>query len=887
MSANFLKIGVYRYKSLFVHFFRGLCICVLFPGLVWAGPATYRYDDMDRLTQSVSAGGALTTYQYDSEGNRTHLSITAGTLSVPQALFSADITEGTAPLTVHFTDQSAGIVESWSWDFGDGETGSEQNPVHKYTSPGTYTVSLTASNRDASDTATLTDYITVVSPQGPMPGISISHGFPPGGDGVIDYSQDREVNYRITLTNTGEVSATVDVMVDLASAGFVMITPPDNCIYDADQQAFESIAVEPGTPVNLDYTARYDGGKTADGDTIETIAVITRIRDWYDAASGMDRGGHGDLSAAATATVAARSMILGTVRDMSSERAVYNALISATGGKNTATDTKGNYRLSLNPGVYTVTVSKSGYQTATLSTIIVYSEKATVLNVYMTTPGALNIITDHINDGLVGRAQNPKIRVSGGVYPYTYSMVSGALPPGIHLDTANGNLAGTPAAAGQYTFTIGVRDKNNAYAERQFTQVIGEPLHFVTPYDLPRAATEAAYSVRLSADGGTAPYMFALVGNTLPDGFRLDQDGLISGLPSGSGQHYFSVRVDDAAGGTATRDFTLGIDAPLVIGTVRLFSGITGRAFNQALEVSGGYGPYSWSVVSGGLPGGILLSDGRLTGTPAAAGKGNVTLSVADGAGRSAAKAFSWEVGNPLHLASLTLPSAMKDHQYSAPVITDGGVGDLHYTCLSPLPPGLSISPGTGEITGTASIVGLSNVIVRVEDQAVPEPQADERTLTLRVVEPLEIVTDKFPEAIQGSEYTAQLSGHGGAEPYEWSVAFGHMPQGTDLDPVTGRIDGIPVECGLFDFTIRLSDASDPAISVDRAYELKVKCLGDINEDGKLDLNDAVLGMAVMTGMSSGADYLHADVNGDGRIGLEEEIYILEVIAGLRQPVQK
>ncbi len=59
------------------------------------------------------------------------------------ANFSADVTKGQAPLEVQFTDISPLTVNSWSWDFGDGGTSTVQNPLHDYTTPGAYTVTLT------------------------------------------------------------------------------------------------------------------------------------------------------------------------------------------------------------------------------------------------------------------------------------------------------------------------------------------------------------------------------------------------------------------------------------------------------------------------------------------------------------------------------------------------------------------------------------------------------------------------------------------------------------------------------------------------------------------------------------------------------------------------
>ncbi|MDV2481496.1 PKD domain-containing protein [Methanoculleus sp. Wushi-C6] len=59
-----------------------------------------------------------------------------------KATISANVTAGTIPLTVRFTDTSAENPSSWHWSFGDGGTSVEQHPVHTYTLPGNYTVSL-------------------------------------------------------------------------------------------------------------------------------------------------------------------------------------------------------------------------------------------------------------------------------------------------------------------------------------------------------------------------------------------------------------------------------------------------------------------------------------------------------------------------------------------------------------------------------------------------------------------------------------------------------------------------------------------------------------------------------------------------------------------------
>jgi len=81
--------------------------------------------------------------------------------SKPVAAFSASPTSGKSPLNVKFTDKSTGSPTKWKWDFGDGTKSFHQNPMHKYSKAGKYTVTLKVTNAAGINTATKTKYITV------------------------------------------------------------------------------------------------------------------------------------------------------------------------------------------------------------------------------------------------------------------------------------------------------------------------------------------------------------------------------------------------------------------------------------------------------------------------------------------------------------------------------------------------------------------------------------------------------------------------------------------------------------------------------------------------------------------------------------------------------
>jgi len=89
----------------------------------------------------------------------------AGAIEEVNAAFSADVTTGAAPLTVQFSDQSTGNPTSWSWDFNnDGvEDSNVQNPVINFVDVANYTVKLTVSNENSTDTETKTNYISTTA----------------------------------------------------------------------------------------------------------------------------------------------------------------------------------------------------------------------------------------------------------------------------------------------------------------------------------------------------------------------------------------------------------------------------------------------------------------------------------------------------------------------------------------------------------------------------------------------------------------------------------------------------------------------------------------------------------------------------------------------------
>jgi PKD repeat protein len=125
-------------------------------------------------THTYSAAGAYTVNLRIKEADvwsdpETKTSYIVVTEAPPVAAFEASPTTGPAPLEVQFSDQSSGVITSWLWDFGDGDTSTEQHPAHTYLGPGTFTVSLTVEGPGGSNNLTQFDYIIVTELPTPPP----------------------------------------------------------------------------------------------------------------------------------------------------------------------------------------------------------------------------------------------------------------------------------------------------------------------------------------------------------------------------------------------------------------------------------------------------------------------------------------------------------------------------------------------------------------------------------------------------------------------------------------------------------------------------------------------------------------------------------------------
>ena len=137
------------------------------PGHSYSAPGTYTV----KLTATGPGGSSIKI-----------ATIKADPLPAPVANFTVRPSSGVAPLVVKFANTTAGRVDSWEWDFGDGARSSDvKSPVHTYAQPGSYTVKLTATNSGGTSIKTAATPITANPPPVPVANFTMApaHGDAP------------------------------------------------------------------------------------------------------------------------------------------------------------------------------------------------------------------------------------------------------------------------------------------------------------------------------------------------------------------------------------------------------------------------------------------------------------------------------------------------------------------------------------------------------------------------------------------------------------------------------------------------------------------------------------------------------------------------------------
>ncbi len=216
-----------------------------------------------------------------------------------------------------------------------------------------------------------------------------------------------------------------------------------------------------------------------------------------------------------------------------------------------------------------------------------------------------------------------------------WSVAEGELPIGLSLDTDTGTISGVPEEAGTTEFLISavgdVASTGRGRASLAITVI--ERLTLDPILDVGRI--NESYADSFSVDGGIEPYTFALIG--LPGG--LDFDGstaTISGAPAiASSGLQLEVTVSDSGDPQQilTEQTVLVIrPRPVAVSTMSVPDGRLHVGYSVRLDAIDGEPPYTWAIIAGVLPDGLLLnlSAGVISGIPTSVQTATFVIEVTD-----------------------------------------------------------------------------------------------------------------------------------------------------------------------------------------------------------------------------------------------------------------
>ncbi|MGU3658394.1 putative Ig domain-containing protein [Methylobacterium fujisawaense] len=333
-----------------------------------------------------------------------------------------------------------------------------------------------------------------------------------------------------------------------------------------------------------------------------------------------------------------------------------------------------------------------------------------------------------------GTAYSSGVSGSGGRAPYSFSLASGSLPPGLAL-SSSGTITGTPTTSGS-SFNLRLQDADGRIVVGPaFSITVSDPLTVrvsVQPYT---AVQGEAYGAHLIASGGAGPYTFSVANGYLPDGLGLAVSGAeadITGTLTYAGGSNATVIVTDAGGRTANAVLSFNVIQQVAAGS-SIFSFVgaydrieeNGHFYRSRNAVVGGQKPYKFTAPNG-LPAGLSLdpNTGEISGTASLPSRTNqyFTVYATDAVGRMASAQVAQfptvTVPNAGIFGGARFATVGRPYPGLTANATNGlGPYNIQFRNLPPGLTGVQISANTATVVGTPTTPGVYQVYCVANDR--------------------------------------------------------------------------------------------------------------------------------------------------------------------------
>lgn len=475
--------------------------------------------------------------------------------------------------------------------------------------------------------------------------------------------------------------------------------------------------------------------------------------------------------------------------------------------------------------IYAITVSitdASGQSAAIVQNLQVLEEYTPVditgamtgTSVTYQRPSGAQIITPASTLALVG-GNGPVsiswVRTSGS------SKISATAPTSLSTGFSSAALPGENVSA---TFTVTATDgttadtytvtitANNTYAAPVLS---GSPAIYATRLK--------PYSSSFSLTGGKAPFSYVITAGTLPTGMSINSaSGLISGTPTQNTNYTdraITVRVTDSEGVQSSASWTLQYRNALSMAGAISIGAYNGEPFTFTPGRSGGHAPFAHAITSGSMPPEFTLDpvSGAITGTSTTLGEYSFTYQITDSDGNVTSSAISLRVANyaaPTLTGSLAL-RATNGVAYSSALTTNNGQPPFEFSLWSgALPPGLTVDPDTGTVSGTPSGGSFTNYTPTIRVKDARDNIADSAAQSIQYRDAPTMANQTLPAKHRTMSVSVNLSTSATAHTPVTYAVVGSLPSGLSLNPSTGVVSGTlnGTSYGNLTFGIRATDAA-------------------------------------------------------------------------------
>jgi len=359
----------------------------------------------------------------------------------------------------------------------------------------------------------------------------------------------------------------------------------------------------------------------------------------------------------------------------------------------------------------------------------------------------------------------------------------------------------------------------------------------------PAATVGQSYSVEFTLkEPGDACPTFKVSSGGLPPGLSLSSDeGVARGTPTQAGNYSFFITVSytcgiggKGPGVISDQQYFINVNGgtppkpKLTVTTPSLPDANLGQAYTAPALQASGDTVTSWTLAGGALPAGLTLAaNGVISGTPTQSGSFSFSVQ-ANGNGSSDSRGLSIFVLAPLELQSLVgkkAPTAgwtaktTVNARLTTGVKAVGGRAPYTFSSTGALPPGITLDPATGAVTGAATSAGKFSSTVTVTDTTGAKVSVP---WSFNILPLIDFAKGKgLPVGKVDQLYSAKFPVTGKqARTAQFAIA-GKIPPGLELDETTGRLTGTLLKPGVYRIKVYAFPASGAPIS--NVFPLRVR----------------------------------------------------------------